>query len=615
MLQIPNAIAFAIGYDRAAEYVQVLREQSRPVKNDWRQHNYCKYITNFASHFGKERCLVVGSTKEGTRLRSRLDEGDYDYLIISDVFIPAEALEYRKEVPCFVHINVEKIQHNFSNASVIDGKYLNTRLLKGFDDSVFKILRGIYDVLTMPSLIRSYKGVDVKVNKEVKPGYNQVHFSGFEYEDGELGYVQVQADIQAIKEQFRHLLARSDISEDMISVLSNSLSLIEELRPEDISNSLTFQTFGALIEAASGETLSSLYGASQKEDFCDGDTCNPDKMKTDDEQGNLDTKLKEYITIHYDYKSGRDFIPAFPIKGKLQCLDEWRNRLLESVVFWPSREIIDQIYGSEYFAIAKPAIINSQINKDFCIGFNNAEMILASSFSDGQRVCFLLLKSLQKGFLKQYSERLTTYHWKSAFYHVSETTETDLFTDTAGIFLVLEKVINYMISCLEKRFLRHYFIKSNLIAHFSEEESHRLSSAIKDILLDPVKTLDVYFSSRENDGKLTDHIPNEQLGDLKHQEGDSSRATHAESIVSLISRLQQGTGNDSTKFVEAVIDTLALVVQAEANFDCNSHDLCRGILKVTGDFLNTKFRTTDDRKTLLKVIAPIFLTYQSQSFG
>lgn len=95
--------------------------------------------------------MVVGSTTERTRLRSRRDQGDYDYLIISDVAIPVETLEYSKDVPCFVHINVHNTQ--LSNLSVVDGKYLNASLLKYFDDSVFKILKGIYDdVFTMPFL-------------------------------------------------------------------------------------------------------------------------------------------------------------------------------------------------------------------------------------------------------------------------------------------------------------------------------------------------------------------------------------------------------------------------------------------------------------------------------
>ncbi|XP_062591019.1 uncharacterized protein LOC134252534 [Saccostrea cucullata] len=603
VIQIVNSTAFLIRQDK--EKLQLLREQSFPVTNDWRQQNYSRYISNFASHFGKERCMLVGSTKEGTRLRFTRDEGDYDYLLISDVSIPAEALEYRADVPCFVHINVNKVQYNFSNYSIVDGKYLNTFLLKDFDKRVFKILRGLYDVLTLPSLTHSYDSIHIKVNKQVKPGYNQMHYAGFEYRDAHLDYIQVKADIEAITRQFRNLLASSDISEDMLSVLSNTLSLIEELRPEDITNSLTFQTFGALIKAASGETISSLHKG-KPNTMKERDT---NETRKDNKQSPPESQ--NYLAIQYEYKSGRDFIPAFPIAGKLPCLDEWRNRLLKSSVFWPSQETINKIYESEFFVIAKPAIVNAEVSKDFCIGFNNAEMILASSFSDGQRLCFLLLKSLLKGFLKPYSERLTTYLWKSAFYHVSENTERDEFSNTIGIFSVLRNVTEYMLECLEKLYLRHYFIESNLIAHFSEEESYQIITALKSLLSDPEKAINVYFSSKKTDEKIIDYIAKEQIEDLKHQEGDSSRTTHAESVVSLISHLQAGTGNNSTKFVEAILDTLSVVVKSELNFDCYKHDFCVEILKMVGDYLNTKFRTKEERKASLGGIALIFSLFQS----
>lgn len=285
---------------------------------------------------------------------------------------------------------------------------------------------------------------------------------------------------------------------------------------------------------------------------------------------------------------------------------------MKSESYWPSREAIDRIYESEYYVIAKPAIVNPDVRKDFCIGFNNAEMILSSTFSDGQRLCFILLKSLQKGYLKEFSERLTSYHWKTAFYYTLETTELEMFASHSGIFIALEKVLNYMVTCLEQRFLCHYFINSNLIAHLLEEECRQIISAIQAIISDPGKALDVYFFHEKDDGKLVDQISNDQIEDLRHQEGDSSRKTHAEAIVSLVSRL---TGNDSSKFVAAIVDTLAVVAKAEANFDCYAHEFYIYILKIIRDYLNTNFQTGEDRKRKLKEFSPIIKLYLSHSFG
>lgn len=55
---------------------------------------------------------------------------------------------------------------------MVDGKYLNVSFLKNFDDSVFKILRGIYDVFILLFLIWFDDFIYIKVNKEVKFGYN-----------------------------------------------------------------------------------------------------------------------------------------------------------------------------------------------------------------------------------------------------------------------------------------------------------------------------------------------------------------------------------------------------------------------------------------------------------
>ncbi|XP_052701163.1 uncharacterized protein LOC128178162 [Crassostrea angulata] len=168
----------------------------------------------------------------------------------------------------------------------------------------------------MPSLRRSKDYIHIEVNKDVKPGDNQARFSGFEYLDKDQRYIQVEADIKAITKQLKSLFAESDISKDMISVMSNIFFLLEELRPENIQNSLTFQTFGALIEAGTDETLTSLYEGRSKVS-CDKESCNNDQITKDPKtEGNSSPgTTKELVTILFDYKSGRDFIPALSDKG------------------------------------------------------------------------------------------------------------------------------------------------------------------------------------------------------------------------------------------------------------------------------------------------------------
>ncbi|VDI30507.1 Hypothetical predicted protein [Mytilus galloprovincialis] len=105
-------------------FVKCTDGQSRPTKYQnlkERQQKYCEYISLFLSHFGQERCMLAGSTEENTRLRLKGDEGDFDYLIISEISIPIECLEYRKNLPCFVYINgIEKSKNNlFAEESLL----------------------------------------------------------------------------------------------------------------------------------------------------------------------------------------------------------------------------------------------------------------------------------------------------------------------------------------------------------------------------------------------------------------------------------------------------------------------------------------------------------------
>lgn len=83
--------------------IKRLVEMNKPVLNDERQNKYCHYIKLFLSHFGGERCMVAGSTQELTRLRIRQDEGDYDYLVMSEIIIPVDTLQYRDDLPFCSH--------------------------------------------------------------------------------------------------------------------------------------------------------------------------------------------------------------------------------------------------------------------------------------------------------------------------------------------------------------------------------------------------------------------------------------------------------------------------------------------------------------------------------
>uniref|UniRef100_K1Q3U6 Uncharacterized protein n=1 Tax=Magallana gigas TaxID=29159 RepID=K1Q3U6_MAGGI len=161
-------------------YIKTLEDQSKPVPNDDRQERYCKYITKFASHFGNERVILTGSTIKGLRLRSHKDEGDFDYLIISGITIPEDALEQMKDLPCFVHIRTDdKLKTSFSGSLTVDGKYLHSKVLKEFEvmKEGFPITSGLKPILTAPKISKGRHSKDLEVNLKTKPGTSQVILS------------------------------------------------------------------------------------------------------------------------------------------------------------------------------------------------------------------------------------------------------------------------------------------------------------------------------------------------------------------------------------------------------------------------------------------------------
>ncbi|CAG2250216.1 unnamed protein product [Mytilus edulis] len=512
-----------------SSFYKTLEDQNKDVPNDVRQRRYCKYITNFASHFGKEKCMVVGSTTEGTRLRSNINEGDFDYLIISGVSIPVDALEHREDLPCFVHIRGDKFQHSFSH-NLVDGKYLPSRILKEVDRDAFKIMRGLFHVLTIPRVTKGRQTLHAEFNRDAKPGMCTEHYAGFE-------------------------VVGDDLTQSMKSRLTDLLSMLGETTQNDIFSSTIVQIFVGLIASSVGDP-----------------ECSQPKRRKQDTESTDDTPNEKVCRVKFNYKSSKDFIAAFPIDGKLKCLDEWKRRILNSdKIFWPSSEAVDKICQSEVYVVAKPAIVDPCTGIDFCFGFNQAEMILASCLSSDQRLCVLLLKALQKGYLKKFSSILTTFHWKTAFYHKCEQIDSGLFDRHSTILNALEKVLSYMIDCLQRKYLKHYFIESNLIAHITETEVNEIQGKIKEIIADPDAALKVYFDMNKEceSSKQEEEISMKEMEELKKCKFDT--ANRIPKVVSMMSDLQK-EASDGSKLTQAIVDTLYMVIEEETDIPLKRSD-------------------------------------------
>lgn len=528
-------------------YIKTLEDQSKTVPNDDRQERYCKYITKFASHFGNERVILTGSTIKGLRLRSHKDEGDFDYLIISGITIPIDALEQRKDLPCFVHICTDKLKTSFSDGLIVDGKYLHSKVLKEFEVTKegFPITSGLKPILTAPKVSKGRHSKHLEVNLEAKPGTSQVHYSIKESEDFDPEILSA-IDEEDDAANFQSAVQSSNLSTTMKGLLCNLVSMLEKAIPMDNNTSLLFQSICGLIKSATSSESSM-----------------PPLKRICRRESETDSDSQKVHRIQYLYKSSKDFIAAFPLEGKLPCLEKWKQRMVNRKnLHWPKPNTIDEIYNAEMYVVAKPAIVDPNPSKDFCLGFNQAEHILAKTFSPDQRLCLLLLKSLQKGFLECYSDTLTTFHWNNAFYHKCGEMDPTLFNRHSTILVALGNVLTYMAECLKKGYLQHYFIESNLLAHIPQEKAKEIAAKIREILQDPERTLHIYFEKKHT----TDQVCLVSEKDVKRARKSGNQMNLADNIIKTWSEFQTASANDDSTLANALLDTLCLVLQEETDF-------------------------------------------------
>ncbi|CAG2186724.1 unnamed protein product [Mytilus edulis] len=429
---------------------------AKPVINDRRQQKYCEYISLFLSHFGQERCMLAGSTEENTRLRLKGDEGDFDYLIISEISIPIECLEYRKNLPCFVYINGSTLKNLFPGVELIDGKYLPSDLLGEIRPEAFKHSRNIHTIVTQMDSTRGQNTLHVSLDHKIKPGLSLVHYADPKCPDLSMVQNKQKKDIRLIKQNLWEKSTKTSFSK----------------------NTIFHQTYDLFIEAlTNGEDQTSpRHPKKQKFDASGDDTTSCDLPSTSAQSGGLNKR-----DIEKKFEGMMTMIKSLFRKPKY--LDEWQNRQRN----WPPTDVVRDIYNSEFFVVAKPALVEPSKDMDFCLACNIGEIKLAKAMTQLQRNVILIIKSLQKSTLRDYTEILTTFHWKTVVYRVSEKTETQILEHRTkdNILKFLQSVLEYMVDCLCKNDLQHYFVPSNLFAGKDEKETHDIILKISEIQENP----------------------------------------------------------------------------------------------------------------------------------
>ncbi|XP_063420463.1 uncharacterized protein LOC134705641 [Mytilus trossulus] len=538
--------------------IDILKIMAEPVINDRRQEKYCEYISLFLSHFGQERCMVVGSTKEKTRLRLQENEGDFDYLIISGISIPIECLEYRKNLPCFVYINGSTLKNLFPGVELIDGKYLPSDLLSEMKPEAFKHSRNIHKIVTQMDSTRGRSTLHVSLDHKIKPGLSLVDYADPKCAELSMAKHKQKKDIRLIKHNVeKNLQGDSSENEKKIRNAGKAINSLvqgwEELNPprEESKTSpedkqpIFHQAFDPLIEALRN-TEDILQQTSSPNSKKPSDVCSTssDVTSTSGFSGRLNNESRmieevrandkdDQVTIQYKYKTSKDFIPVFPLNGKPKYLDEWQNRKRK----WPPTNVVTDIYNnSEFFVVAKPALDEPSNDIDFCLACNIGEIKLAEAMTQLQKNVILIIKALQKSSLRDYTEIVTTFHWKTVVYWVSENTETQILENRTedNIHEFLQNVLKYMVNCLCKNDLQHYFVPSNLFVGMHEIKIHDIVLKIVEIQENLMENLQNFDKGQSTVKVHYDFVSRSKIKEFQEMHSDPGDNVIVESVVTLL---------------------------------------------------------------------------------
>ncbi|XP_060063490.1 uncharacterized protein LOC132543950 [Ylistrum balloti] len=630
-----------VGTMSFTELLNKLMAMTHPVPNDKRQDQYCSYISSFVSEFGIEHCQVVGSTKEGTRLRSEQDEGDYDYILSGNFIVPTDCLVYREDLPCFVHIKGSFMGQEFCD-QLIDGVYLPTWLLKNVSILAFPHLKGIFDIVSRSTTSHGRNTPHLAINTSMKPGYSLVNYADWDCKDLSVKRNARSASERALYQQFEERRKSSKVlQEDGNNILASFaavIDFIENMKNNDTSTGLVYQQFGPILSALAGKTSGTSkkrptdeHSNDDKEQIVDS-TCHlqeneiatssrgkkarmhtSDKdcmtqediqkccdAKTDNmdvstpaeetfgkngistpeentvsgitEKESVDSKSEEKkdteVYATYRSKSKKDFILALRLSEPPKFIQEWMQRVLGG--HWPNPEIVEDISKSQFFVVAKPAVKDEKPDIDFCLSCNLAEIILAREMPPGHKKCLLMIKAFQRSVLEEYSEVVTTFHWKTAIYRMLESTDPATYSENSGDVLdVLRKLLDYMRDRLHEGCLIHYFFPSNLFAGLERDIRVAIVEKIEKIHLDPIFYLRSFFCLEKEraHARRVVKIPVSTLDEVKNQVEHRRDERSVDAFVNVLEGFAKPASTDSIEKPKVPIPNLILQIAETALTD------------------------------------------------
>lgn len=538
------------------DLIKLIEEKSAPNRRDEEHATITHYVNMFLGKFGKEGCMLAGSTSERTRVRLSRNEADSDFLLIcGKTEIPSTCLVYNKDCPCFVQIKGEELKQDFK-VDLVDGLYMPANLLRDVRPEAFSLLRIIHKALT-----RSIHSVGEQTPRDEISTKKKVGIEVLEIRGATSLYKRKPTSAHTCTEE---LNSRERKVAEFFKVICQ---ILMNLKNPEASKDMLQKNIPLLFQLFVPGQLDLVEGEDDINQITQHveDEINLQDDKQSENNPGSSNQNKDNFNIRYKSVSSKDYVPCFRLAGSPAGFEAWIYRERE----WPRNEIVEDIAKSEFFLVAKPALVNTHLDTDFCLSFTIPEKKLFDEVYKVpiQRMCYLAVKAIHKADLNS-QNILKTFHWKTAFFWISEKQRN--WNEDCLLIAVLD-VLDLMITSLEKRELSHFFLKSNLFAHLKaggmNQEVDSLIFTLRKIRVDPTSTLRRFLkideSNEEAETSLSMSDANKARNSRRIEAASVGAKRFNEAVTGIVQETSSGssqmneaadTGYDMNKFVDVVAD-------------------------------------------------------------
>lgn len=194
---------------------------------------------------------------------------------------------------------------------------------------------------------------------------------------------------------------------------------------------------------------------------------------------------QNFLDITTDF----DLVPALPLQGHPNAFRKWLLRVNRNCVHWPSTELRQEIeLYARCFLVGTGHVSSMDRRLEWRLSFSDPERRLAQSLTITQRKVYLLLKLIQKCFLKQ-PKVVVTYHLKTLLYwELEQSHPRDWREET--VFERFLLLLDRLEGCLETCDIPSYFYpENNLISHADPTDVLKALSIVRQIRENPLAYL------------------------------------------------------------------------------------------------------------------------------